>query len=159
MSLHESNRYSVDFKHFSLELHCMKRTLGWLNKSTCTYISIGCSSIPTIPVVWVPTHKVYFSTLAYISGWLRQTVQTTCHRKFMVYFADKKYTTGFCFVSCYSSIGVDNSNKQIGFHGNALPSHKQRPLIKAALTLFHPTRCRIVKVGTVRMLFIRRIQN
>ena len=64
----------------------------------------------------------------------------------MVYFADKKYTTGFCFVSCYSSIGVDNINKQIGFHGNAPPSHKQRPLIKAALTLFQPTRCRIFPI-------------
>ena len=64
----------------------------------------------------------------------------------MVYFADKKYTTGFCFVSCYSSIGVDNINKQIGFHGNAPPSHKQRPLIKAALTLFQPTQCRIFPI-------------
>ena len=47
-----------------------------------------------------------------ISGGLRQafiTVQTTCHRKFMVYFADKKSTTGFCFVSCYCI--VDETNK------------------------------------------------
>ena len=38
------------------------------------------------------------------------TVQTTCHRKFMVYFADKKSTTGFCFVSCYCIV-VDDVNK------------------------------------------------
>ena len=60
----------------------------------------------------------------------------------MVYFADKKSTIGFCFVSCYCIV-VDDVNKQIGFHGNATPSGKQRPLIKAALTLFQPTRCRI----------------
>ena len=40
-------------------------------------------------------------------------------------------------------IVVDDVNKQIGFHGNAPPSRKQRPLIKAALTLFQPMRCRI----------------
>ena len=27
--------------------------------------------------------------------------KTTGHRKFMVYFVDKKSTIGFCFVSCY----------------------------------------------------------
>ena len=48
----------------------------------------------------------------------------------MVYFADKKSTIGFCFVSCYCIV-VDDVNKLIGFHGNALPSRK---LIKAALT-------------------------
>ena len=48
------------------------------------------------------------------------TVQITCHRKFMVYFADKKSTTGFCFVSCYCIV-VDDVNKQIGFHGNPPP--------------------------------------
>ena len=31
---------------------------------------------------------------------------------------------------------IDNVNKQVSFHGNAPPSCKQRPLIKAALTLF-----------------------
>ena len=40
-------------------------------------------------------------------------------------------------------IVVDDVNKQIGFHGNAPPSHKQWPLIKAALTLFQPMWCRI----------------
>ena len=43
----------------------------------------------------------------------------------MVYFADKKYTSSFCFVSCYCIV-VDDVNKQIGFHGNAPPSRKQR---------------------------------
>ena len=61
----------------------------------------------------------------------------------MVYVADKKSTIiGFYFVSCYCIV-VDDVNKQIGFHGNAPPSHKQHPLIKAALTLFQPTLCRI----------------
>ena len=46
-------------------------------------------------------------------------MQTTCHRKFIVYFANKKSTTGFCFVSCYCIV-VDDVIKQIGFHGNAL---------------------------------------
>ena len=64
--------------------------------------------------------------------------KATGHRKFMVYFADKKSTIGFCFVSCYCIV-VDDVNKQIGFHGNAPPSCKQRPLIKAALKLFQPT--------------------
>jgi len=32
----------------------------------------------------------------------------------------------YCYVA-------DNVNKQIGFHGNAPPSRKQRPLIKTAL--------------------------
>ena len=63
----------------------------------------------------------------------------------MVYFADKKYTSSFCFVSCYCIV-VDDVNKQIGFHGNAPPSHKQRPLIKTALTLFQPMRCRIFHI-------------
>ena len=70
------------------------------------------------------------------------TVRTTDHRKLMVYFADKKYTSGFCFISCYC-IAVDEVNKEIGFHGNAPPSRKQCPLIKTALTVFQPTRCRI----------------
>ena len=51
------------------------------------------------------------------SGGLRQafiTVQTTCHRKLMVYFAEKKSTTGFCFVSCYCIV-VDDVNKQINW--------------------------------------------
>ena len=60
----------------------------------------------------------------------------------MVYFADKKYTSGF---SCYCIV-VDDVNKQIGFHGNAPPSRKQRPLIRTALTLFQPTRCRIFHI-------------
>ena len=68
--------------------------------------------------------------------------KTTGYRKFMAYFADKKSTIGFCFVFCYCIV-VDNVNKQIDFHGNAPPSCKQGPLIKAALTLFQPTRCRI----------------
>ena len=55
----------------------------------------------------------------------KSTVQTAGHRKFMVYFADKKSTIGFCFVSC-CCIVVD-VDKQIGFHGNARPSCKQRP--------------------------------
>ena len=83
---------------------------------------------------------------AYISGGLRQafiTVQTTGHRKYMVYFADKKSTTGFGFVSCYCIV-VDDV--KIGLHGNAPPSRKQRPLIKAALTLFQPTQCRIFPI-------------
>ena len=70
------------------------------------------------------------------------TVQTIGHRKFMAYFADKKYTSGSCFVSCYCIV-VDDVNKQVGFHGNAPPSRKQRPLFQAALTLFQPTRCQI----------------
>ena len=49
----------------------------------------------------------------------------------MVYFADK-YTSSFCFVSCYCAV-VDDVYKQNGFHGNAPPSCKQRPLIKTAL--------------------------
>ena len=44
--------------------------------------------------------------------------------------------------ACYCIV-VDNVNKQIGFHGNAPPTCKQRPLIKAALTLCQPMRCRI----------------
>ena len=78
-----------------------------------------------------------------VSGGLRQAFivdKTTGHRKLMVYFADKKSTIGFSFVSCYCIV-VDNVYKQIGFHGNTPPSCKQRPLIKAALTLFQPTRC------------------
>ena len=46
--------------------------------------------------------------------------KTTCHRMFIVYFADKKSTIDFCFVSCYCIV-VDDVNKQIGFYGNALP--------------------------------------
>ena len=38
----------------------------------------------------------------------------------MMYFADKKSTTSFSFVSCYCIV-VDDVNKQIGFHGNAPP--------------------------------------
>ena len=68
--------------------------------------------------------------------------KTTGHRMFMVYFANKKSTIGFCFVSCYCIV-VDNVNKQNGFHGIAPPSCKKRPLIKAALTLFQPTWFRI----------------
>ena len=34
------------------------------------------------------------------------TVQTTCHRMFMVYFTDKKSTIGVCFVSCKKNIVV-----------------------------------------------------
>ena len=82
------------------------------------------------------------------SGGLRQAfivdkhVQNTYHRTFMLYFADKKSTIGFCFASCYC-IMIDDVNKEICFHGNAPPPHKERPLIKAALTLFQSTRCRI----------------
>ena len=67
------------------------------------------------------------------SGGLRQALlwtSTAYHRKFMVYFADKKSTIGFCFASCYC-IMIDDVNKEIGFHGNTSPPHKQRPLIKA----------------------------
>ena len=63
----------------------------------------------------------------------------------LVYFAYKKYTSGFCFVCCYCIV-VDDVNKQIGFHGNAPPSRKQRPLITTALTLFQHTRCRIFHI-------------
>ena len=75
----------------------------------------------------------------YSSGLMQAFIvdKATSHRK---YFADKKSTIVFCFVSCYCIV-VDNVNKQIGFHGNAPPSCKQRPLIKAALTLFQPMRC------------------
>ena len=52
----------------------------------------------------------------------------------MVYFADKKSTIGFSFVSCYCIV-VNEVNKQIGFHRNVPPSRKQRPLIKAANTI------------------------
>jgi len=48
--------------------------------------------------------------------------------KFMVYFESMKCTSGFCFVSCYWYV-ADNVNKEVGFHGNTLPSHKQHPLI------------------------------
>ena len=34
----------------------------------------------------------------------------------MVYFVDKKYTSSFCFVSCYCIV-VDDVNKQIGDKG------------------------------------------
>ena len=60
----------------------------------------------------------------------------------MVYVADKKSIIGFRFASCYCIV-IDDVNKEIGFHGNAPPPHKQHPLIKAALTLFQATQCRI----------------
>ena len=92
-------------------------------------------------------HKLAYTSIStpQYSGGLRQAfiaVQTMCHRKLMVYFADKKSTIGFCFVSCYCIV-VDDVNKQIGFHGNAPPSCKQRQLIKAALTLFQLARCQV----------------
>ena len=77
----------------------------------------------------------------------------------MVYFAYKKYTSGFCFVSCYCIV-VDDVNKQIGFHGNAPPSRKQRPLIRTALTVFQPTQCRIFHITTSYMEYsaLRRLK-
>ena len=39
---------------------------------------------------------------------------------------------------------ADNVNKQVGFHGNTTPSHKQRPLIRSALTIFQRMRSRIL---------------
>ena len=72
------------------------------------------------------------------SGGLRQAFildQTTGHRRFMVYFADKKSTIGFCFVSYYCVV-VDNVNKLVSIEWNALPSCKQHSLIKAVLTLY-----------------------
>ena len=61
-----------------------------------------------------------------------------------------------CFVSCYCIV-ADDVNKQIGFHRNALLSHKQRALINTALTAFQWMRSG--KPGTVGMLFICRIHN
>ena len=54
------------------------------------------------------------------------------------YWPQKVYGV-FCRqeVSCYCIV-VHNASKQIGFHRKAPPSCKQRPLIKAALTLFQP---------------------
>ena len=77
------------------------------------------------------------------SGGLKQALdmdKTTDHRKFMVYFESIKCSSGFCSVSCYCYV-ADNVNKQVGFHGNTPPSHKQCPLIKTALTIFQRTRC------------------
>ena len=58
------------------------------------------------------------------SGGLRQAFivdkHYNCHKMFIVYFADKKFTTGFCFVPCYCIV-VDDVNQQFGFHGNAPP--------------------------------------
>ena len=42
---------------------------------------------------------------------------------------------------------VDDVNQKIGFHGNVPPSCIQRPLTKAALTLFQPTRCQIFLIS------------
>ena len=53
---------------------------------------------------------VWVLILRWVKAGFYITVQTTCHRKFMVYFADKKSTTGFCFVSCYCIV-VDDVNK------------------------------------------------
>ena len=58
----------------------------------------------------------------------------TDRRKFMVYFANIKLFYINCFVSCYCYV-ADNVNKQISFYRNAPPSHKQRPLLKPALTM------------------------
>ena len=109
------------------------------------FMVYGCKHVNTLPqcspasVGLTQAHPNYVTSSQKLShsscsGGLRQTfitVQTSCHRKFMVYFADKKSTIGFCFASCYCIV-VDDVNKQIGFYGNAPPSRKQRPLIKAA---------------------------
>ena len=47
----------------------------------------------------------------------------------MMYFAEKKCTGSYCIVA-------NDVNKQIGFHGNVPPSHKQCSLIKTVITVF-----------------------
>ena len=72
-------------------------------------------------------------------AWESETFEQTVHRQERTRMC-MATTTITCAFHC---IVVDDVTKQIGFHGNASPSCKQRPQIKTALTLFLPTRCQI----------------
>ena len=119
--------------------HCLGAPLHWGPRTNCP-----CCPSPPPPPPPPPLSAALPITLARSMGkryayqpnllclrcplrWVKagfllwtSTVQTTGHRKFMMYFADKKSTVGFCFISCYCIV-VDNVTKEIGFHGNAPP--------------------------------------
>ena len=63
------------------------------------------------------------------SGYGQAMLRLLTTESFMVYFESMKCSGGFCFVACYCYV-ADNVNKQVGFHANTLPSHKQRPLVQ-----------------------------